>query len=122
MTVSKNAGFSLMELLIVTAILGILLSVTMPNLLQAISRANDTASKAYINHVVNGVEAAREGRKNALPPTQNCAAFVNIPADPESVKSCEYTADLDHDSYKVTAVSVTGKTFQYDGSKIILVE
>lgn len=113
-------GFTLIELLIICAILGILIAVLLPNLLGAVNRAEDTATKAYIHHVVKGVESARDGNTNALPLSQSCAALTYLPKDPQSVANCRYDPEPERDRYTITAVSVNNKTFVYDGSEIVL--
>ena len=117
----KHTGFTLIELLIACAIIGIIIAVTLPNLLGAVNRAEDTATKAYIHHVVKGIEAARNGSTNALPPVQSCAALTYTPRDPQSVLSCQYDPDLSSDRYTVTAVSVNKRKFVYDGAEIVSV-
>ena len=122
MNTHKHDGFTIIELLIVSAISGILIAIAVPNLRPAMDNANDTAVKGYIFHVVNGIEAARDRETYVLPPLQSCAALTNISVDPASVTSCSYDADPDHDLYTVTAVSVTGTTFRYDGTEISVIE
>ncbi len=122
MKTHKHTGFTIIELLIVSAILGILIAITVPNLWSAVGKANDTAVRGYISHVVNGIEAGRDRETYKLPSAQSCAALIHLVTDPASVNACSYDAEPERDFYTVTAVSVTGKTFQYNGSEVVQIE
>ena len=121
MKICNRAGFTLIELLVVCAVLGIIVAVLLPNLLAAVNRTEDTATKTYIHHVVKGIEAARNSTTYALPLPQTCAALTKTLRSPESVASCLYEPDPSSDRYTVTAVSVNGTKFVYDGAEIELV-
>lgn len=62
---------------------------------------------------------ARNNTAFRIPERQSCAALIHIRDNPTSVASCTYEPDLKGDTYTITATSVTGKTFHYDGSEII---
>jgi type IV pilus assembly protein PilA len=117
----KKNGFTLLELLIVIAIIGILAAVLIPNLVQARTKAHDRAVQSYIYQVVTGVEANRDTVGQSLPTTStNCFTYVSLPANPTSVKRCKYEPDLSTDTYLVTAESMSGEIFQFDGTSIVL--
>ncbi len=56
MKLRKQAGFTLVELLIVVAIIGIIAAIAVPNLIKAVDRAKQKSTMADIRALANAVE------------------------------------------------------------------
>jgi type IV pilus assembly protein PilA len=122
MTYPTDKGMTLLELLIVIAILGLLAAVLMPNVLSAQRRAHDGAVQSFVYQVVAGVEAGRNMGSQSIPTAPlTCFPYTSTAANPSSVKQCKYEPDVATDTYKVTAESVSGTVFQFDGTSIAIV-
>lgn len=56
----NTKGFTLIELLIVMAIVGILATTLIPNLLSAREQANNTATIGFVRNTINAIESERD--------------------------------------------------------------
>ena len=72
---SDNRAFTLVELLIVTAIIGILAMIAIPNLQLAMVRSKIAAAKANISACASALEAYRLEQKNLPPSRYYCLAY-----------------------------------------------
>ena len=111
----KQNGFTLIELLIVIAVVGILASVMIPNLLVARNRANDAATVGFIRNTVSAIESQKD-TLGYIPAALSdvCNVVIGVPL-PSSVQDCTITYSLDRTSYTIEATSSSTKSVTWDG-------
>ncbi|HUB95199.1 MAG TPA: type II secretion system major pseudopilin GspG [Stellaceae bacterium] len=83
---SSNAGFTLVELLVVLAILGLLIGIAVPQLFKYFSRAKEDAAKIQIQTIASGLDlflldvgrypTDQEGLKALVEPPPNLANWA----------------------------------------------
>ena len=77
----KRNGFSLMELLIVIAVLGIVTAIAIPNVIGYISKGDKTAKDAELHNVITAVVAAK-WESTTVPRIVSTYSDIVIVADP----------------------------------------
>lgn len=123
----KANGFTLIELLVVVAIIGILASLIMANLVGIRQRARDAQRKSDVRQVQSAVELYRSDT-GSYPttvqyPTCNQSLSANsttymkaIPCDPLTATSYSYTSD--GTTYTLIACLENGSDSQKDSSNV----
>ena len=96
-------GFTLIELLIVVAIIGIIVAIAIPNLLNAIQRAKQKRTMADMRSIGTATEAYAVDF-NSYPPSAGCAVAGNAMQGkvdryltPTYIKTLPYKDGWDHD-------------------------
>jgi type IV pilus assembly protein PilA len=116
----RNAkGFTLIEILIVIAIIAILAAVLIPNVLNARKRAIESSAQAFARQVATWVAAADTA--GSAPTTlttpadcksQSWLISEGAPATyPSSVKTCTITYDQTNGRYTINVTATTGTSF-----------
>lgn len=79
------AGFSLIELLIVMVVLGIILAIAVPNILNALDRGRQSRTMAELRSVASAVE--KYSIDNSIYPTASTAAALQTVLEPVYIDS-----------------------------------
>ena len=101
----NRKGFTLVEIMIVVAIIALLAAIAIPNLLSAKKTANTAAAKANIRALSTAAEVYATGNNGAYPTTVALLAKYITPAD----KLCGFT--VQGYAYDCAGLLATGYTF-----------
>jgi prepilin-type N-terminal cleavage/methylation domain-containing protein len=77
---SSSRGFSLIELLIVAAIIGLIVAIAIPNLINAIQRSRQTRTISDLRTISNGLGIYQQDYAK-FPPAASLAAFSDVSDD-----------------------------------------
>lgn len=107
----------MIELLLTIAIIGILASILIPQLLDARDRAIDSGALAYAREVYHAANVhLTQNDATALTPTDCTSGFAigDVSVDPPNsgIESCDLFVAAD-DSFSVQVVSTTTRIFEF---------
>jgi general secretion pathway protein G len=103
---AREAGFTLIELMVVMVIIGVLAALIVPNVLERADEARATAAKTDVNNLVQALKLYKLDNQ-AYPTTeQGLQALVNKPATPPMPQNWKpYLDKLPNDPW--------GRPYQY---------
>jgi prepilin-type N-terminal cleavage/methylation domain-containing protein len=113
----KNRGFSLLELLIVVAIILIVATIAIPSLLRSRQQANEAAAVANLRNLNSAELQYSAANRNAFATVDELIASDLVPATyDDSVSGYVFAVDLagDRSSYTATATAVGALGGRYD--------
>lgn len=90
--VASSQGFSLIELLIVVALILVIIAIALPNYMRARMSANETSAASYVRTITTASVVYNSTYDNGYPPT---LATLGPPPGGGSAASCDYANLID---------------------------
>jgi len=111
-TPSTQAGFTLVEILMVIAVLGLLAAILLPNVLGARVSSQRAVAQTYLQNCVAAAEQQRNFLTNSFPTLSNCKV-LGLPL-PKGVISANFTYPMGPNADATLTVTFKGKVSNED--------